>query len=70
MYKNLSLIIASFALIGISIDSFASHQVRGYFRSNGTYVESHRSMDPGESKSTGLSYRNDELVDRDDSEDE
>ncbi len=42
----------------------ASHWVRGYTRSNGTYVQGHMSMDPGESRATGMSYHNNQLVPR------
>lgn len=59
------LLCTSILLISYSSVTFASHYVRGYSRSNGTYVESHRSMDPGESRDTGLSYHDNELVPRD-----
>ena len=62
MSKKLTFIIAAVVLCGFSVASFASHYVSGYTRSDGTYVESHKSMDPGEAKSSGYSYHNDELV--------
>lgn len=49
----------------ISSIASASHMVSGYIRSNGTYIEPHMSMDPYESQRTGLSYRDNELVERD-----
>jgi len=42
--------------------TIASHSVHGYYRSNGTYVEPHMSMDPGEARSSGYSYHHNELV--------
>jgi hypothetical protein len=50
------------AALLISNASFASHMVRGYVRRDGTYVASHESMDPGEAKSTGFSYHDNELM--------
>jgi len=61
MIKKLLLIFAAFSILGFSFSSFASHSVRGYTR-NGTYIAPHRSMDPGEARSSGYSYHNDELV--------
>lgn len=40
----------------------AAHSVRGYYRHDGTYVEQHMSMDPGEARSSGYSYHDNELV--------
>jgi hypothetical protein len=48
----------------LSFNAQASHYVRGYTRSNGTYVQGHMSMDPGESRSTGLSYHHNMIVPR------
>lgn len=56
-----NLILLGSALL-ISCGAFASHMVRGYYRSTGTYVAPHMSMDPGEARSTGLSYHNNVLV--------
>jgi hypothetical protein len=69
MCKKVSLILATFALILFSVNSLASHEVDGYYRNNGTYVEPHQSMDPYESRSTGMSYRDNVLVPRDESAD-
>ena len=66
MNKYLPLIVA-ITLASISVSSMASHSVRGYTRSNGTYVQPHQSMDPGESRSSGYSYHNNVIVPRNDS---
>lgn len=39
----------------------ASHYVSPYSRSDGTYVQGHMSQDPGEARSTGYSYHNNQL---------
>lgn len=62
MNKILSIFIASIIVSLFSINVLASHMVHGYYRSNGTYVAPHMSMNPGESKSTGYSYHNNQLV--------
>lgn len=64
MLKKMALLAVTGVLIGVSVNSFASHMVSGYSTSNGTYVAPHMSMDPYESQSTGMSYHNNELVPR------
>lgn len=59
MRNKLTMFLVGILLCSIS---FASHSVSGYYRKDGTYVEPHRSMDPGEARSSGYSYHNDELV--------
>lgn len=44
--------------------TLASHMVRGYAHRSGTYIMPHRSMNPYESKRTGLSYHNNLLTQR------
>lgn len=46
----------------VSVGAQASHYVNGYYRSNGTYVQPHLSMDPGEARSSGYSYHDNQIV--------
>lgn len=50
------------AMLLISTATLASHIVRGCVNRNGTYIAPHRSMNPGESKRTGLSYHHNLLI--------
>lgn len=53
MIKNITILSI---LLSLPIAALASHYVHGYTRSNGTYVQPHLSMDPGESEQSGMSY--------------
>jgi len=50
------------SMLLLSGSALASHMVSGYYRSTGTYVAPHQSMDPGEAKSSGYSYRDNTVV--------
>lgn len=54
MYNQNIYIIILISVLFIPNYVEAAHTVGGYFRHNGTYVEPHMSMDPGESQSTGM----------------
>jgi hypothetical protein len=60
--KVKSIVLASIVISLFSVVAQASHSVSGYYRGNGTYVQPHMSMDPGEARSSGYSYHNNELV--------
>lgn len=59
--KRICILIAVLAGL-FSVAAQASHEVEGYYRGNGTYVEPHMSMDPGEARSSGFSYHDNEIV--------
>jgi hypothetical protein len=61
MTRLFGLILATFLSLTLC---FASHYVSGYQKKDGTYVKGHYSMDPYESKSTGLSYSHNKVVKR------
>ena len=54
-------VLLAILLATTSVSALASHYVRGYSRSNGTYVQGHMSMDPYEARSSGYSYHNNQL---------
>lgn len=54
MHKALTVALAAVLLAPFATTSFAGHSVRGYYRSNGTYVAPHYSRDKGEAVSTGI----------------
>ncbi|HEU5281728.1 MAG TPA: hypothetical protein VFU82_07115 [Gammaproteobacteria bacterium] len=60
--KDKVIILAAVLMSLTSVAAQAAHEVEGYYRSNGTYVEPHWSMDPGEARSSGYSYHDNELV--------
>jgi hypothetical protein len=60
--NKLSLLVIAFLFSSVSLTSFAAHSVSGYYRDNGTYVEPHESMDPGEARSSGYSYHDNVMV--------
>ena len=57
--KFVSKIICSLILITVSTSSFAvgSHRVRGYTKSNGTYVAPHRQTNPNRTQRDNYSSR-------------
>ena len=52
------------SLFLISSVALASHMVRGYVRKGGALIQPHKSMNPGESKKTALSYHTNLLIPR------
>jgi hypothetical protein len=60
--KRITIITLAILAGAFTVSAVASHNVPGYYRHNGTYVSPHRSMDPGEARSSGYSYHNNELV--------
>lgn len=60
--KNATIILVSALAFIFSISVQASHSVSGYYCNNGTYVAPHMSMDPGEARSSGYSYHDNELT--------
>ncbi len=54
--KNITFVLISM-LILINF-ALANHYVRSYYRDNGTLVNSHMSMNPYQSRDTGISYQN------------
>ncbi|HLB41993.1 MAG TPA: hypothetical protein VJN02_03900 [Gammaproteobacteria bacterium] len=60
--KKVIIAITTIVVSVFAMSAIASHSVSGYYRGNGTYVQPHMSMDPGEARSSGYSYQNNELV--------
>jgi hypothetical protein len=60
--KTMTIITLAILTGAFTASALASHNVPGYYRNDGVYVSPHRSMDPGEARSSGYSYHHNELV--------
>ncbi|WP_440682099.1 hypothetical protein [Cysteiniphilum halobium] len=62
-YKTIINFISALMLLSLFSSNIAnaSHYTRGYYNKHGTYVQGHRSMDPYESRRTGMHYRSNQV---------